>query len=385
MLHLLYLSFLGGGLDTNVRVLAPELVKAGHRVSVLYLHHPGAKIPAPTNSVDGYTVYHTTIGNWHYYAHRATLGHTSLPSIIRTLEYARALGKIIAEIHARQPLDLVELPEIFVMPRWMSGIPYAMRLHASAWTCRRLCADPSPFADSVEAYLEGVTLERAADISSPSRFIADYIRQACRVDKPIEIIPYPIAVTQFTPGTKQIAPPIILFVGRVERRKGADVLIRALPRVKAKYPNCEFVFAGTVCEDVRDQVAPATGQARFLGTCPREQLIAWYQRASIFVAPALWDNSPNTIYEAMACGTPVVASRAGGIPELVDDGVTGVLVPPRDETALVDAITQLLDDPSECARMGKRAREKSVEQYSVDKIMARTLDFYQRTLQPSTC
>jgi starch synthase len=119
---------------------------------------------------------------------------------------------------------------------------------------------------------------------------------------------------------------------------------------------------------------------KFLGVKPRGELVELYQQASVVAVPSVWDNSPNVIYEAMACGTPVVASRVGGIPELVDDGVTGLLVPPGDADALADAIVALLGDPARRAQMGEHARERAVEEYSVDKIVTRTVGFYEYML-----
>lgn len=381
-MNILYLSASGGGLDTNVRVLAPELVKAGHRVSVLYLHFPGEKIP-PLAQVDGYTVDHARIGSWHYFAHRATFGLSSLPRVIRAIEWAAALRRAVHEIHRRDSLDLIELPEVFVPSGWLDDVPYVIRLHSADWTWRQMLDEPVGFADAIERRMEQSTLNRANGISSPSNFLANYIRQACRVSQPIEIIPYPIDAAQFAPGACKDDPPTILFVGRVEKRKGADVLLNAIPLVRQKFPDCNFVFAGSVSEEWRNSpllVGEGAG-VRSLGVRPRAELVTWYQRAAIFVAPSLWDNSPNTVYEAMSCGTPVIASRVGGIPELVDDGVTGLLVPPRDANALADALIDLLRDPARRAEMGRRGREKAVGEYRIEKILFDTLAFYELVLQ----
>ncbi len=383
-MNLLYLSSSGGGLDTNIRVLAPELVQAGPRVSVLYLHFPGEKIPAPSQ-VDGYTIHHAHIGSWHYFTHRATFGLTSLPRIVRAFEWAAALRRAVREIHCRESLDLIELPEVFIPPGWLDGVPYVVRLHAAAWTCHRLFGEPSALADAIEMRMERSTLKRAAGISSPSNFLANYIRQTCRVSQPIEIIPYPIDTTRFAPGACRDDPPLILFVGRIEKRKGADVLLQAIPLVRQKFPDCQFVFAGSMSAELNSLARNAgegrgEGGVRLLGVRPRDELVQWYQRASIFVAPSLWDNSPNTVYEAMSCGTPVIATRVGGIPELVDDGATGLLVPPRDANALADALIDLLRDPARRLEMGRRGREKAVGEFSLPAILNQTLKFYQNAL-----
>jgi glycosyltransferase involved in cell wall biosynthesis len=380
-MHIFYLSSLGGGLDTNVRVLAPALVRAGHRVSILYIHFPGETFSNAADGIEGCRVYHAGVGDWHYYARRATFGRSSLPLVVRAYEYARTLADQVAAIHNHEYLDLIELPEISIIPRLMDNIPFIVRLHSAAWMWRKMLHEPAGLSDSLEIRMEGNALRRARAISSPSAALADYVRQTCRLDaRPIEIIPYPIDTAQFAPNTERAKPPFILFVGRVEKRKGADALMRAIPLVRAKHPDCEFAFAGRVSDDLQEQVATMPACVHFLGVQPREELVQWYQRASVFVAPSLWDNSPNTVYEAMACGTPVVASRVGGIPELVDDGVTGLLVPPGDADALADAIVALLGDPARRAQMGRRGREKAVAEYGVEKIVGQTLAFYQSAL-----
>lgn len=380
-MHFLYLSSPGGGLDTSVRVLAHALVETGHHVSVLYLHFPGAPHPNSGKTEDGYETYHATIGAWHYYARRATFGITSLPLLIRSAEYTLAISKAVSTIHSRHSIDLIELPEVFLTTSLAKHLPYIIRLHGAAWALRRLMSERSLLSDKVDARLEGYTLRRASGISSPSRMLADYIDTNCGLSKrfPIEIVPYPVDPVQFNPGPGRGGPPVVLFVGRVEKRKGADVLMRAIPRVLDKHPECKFVFAGTVAENMRRAPnAPPTG-VEFLGARPHDELVGLYQRASLLVVPSLWDNSPNVIYEAMACGTPVIASRVGGIPELVDEGTTGLLVPPRDPQALAESIIRLLDDARTRVLMGQCAREKAVAEYSVDKILGRTLAFYGET------
>ncbi|CAG0962659.1 phosphatidyl-myo-inositol dimannoside synthase [Anaerolineae bacterium] len=381
-MRILYLSASGGGLDTNVRVLGPALVKAGHRVSILYVHPSGEKYTVESD-YEGCRIYHTQIGSQHYYAHRLTLGLTSLPRIVRALEYSQALSQAVAQIGREEQIDLTEIPEAFIRATSLRNTPYIVRLHSAAWTWRRLLNEPVGMADAVEIEWERSTLRQASEVSSPSVMLANYIRVTCRLDShPIEIIRYPVEIDRFTPAAESQSgkPPIILFVGRVERRKGADVLMQAMPAIKDRYPDCRFVFVGTINPELKDEVEALSAQAEFLGARPHAELVGWYQRATVFVAPSLWDNSPNTIYEAMACGTPVIASRVGGIPELVDDGVTGALLPPGDSSELAEALLSLLSDEVRRSQMSAQAREKAVREYSLDKIMNQTLDFYRRVL-----
>jgi glycosyltransferase involved in cell wall biosynthesis len=379
-MHILYLSAPGGGHETNIRVLAPALINEGHQVSILYLH-PASEGHANGREQNSISVYHATYGDWHYRFNRATLGATGLSLVLRSLEAARALKDKIGEIHQRTPLDVVELPEV-VLPRNGFPVPYVVRLHSSAWMCRRVFEETSPWTDSIEANLEARTLRRAATVTSPSNFVASYIRDQCRLpNQPIQIIPYPVDTKEFKPAPKDALRKSVLFVGRVEKRKGADVLLRAIPLVLGKHPDCKFLFVGQISDELTQQVEAAPTDAQFLSFKPRHELVELYQQASVCVVPSLWDNSPNVVYEAMSCGTPVVATRVGGIPELVDEGGTGLLVPPRDERALAEAISRLLDNTTECERMGNAGRHKALADWPVKKIATETLDLYSRVLE----
>lgn len=374
-MHILYLSSPGGGLETNVRLLAPALVAAGHQVSLLYLAHEVAPT-SPLRVTPQFPTYFARVNNLHYYTQQLTPARFGLGSYIRLYEIASAVARAVHMIHQHTPLDIVELPEI-VLPRQTLQVPFVARLHSAAWTWRETLNEPPLRADAWEKKLEGQTLARAAAVSSPSKFVADYVRNACGVTRPIEIIPYPMDTARFQPAPQPTTSKRILFVGRVETRKGADLLLRAVPQILKKHPDAECILAGRVSDELRAMVNAAPPQVKFLGFVPHEELPALYQSAAVVVVPSLWDNSPNVIYEAMACGVPVVASRVGGIPELVEDGVTGWLVPPGDETALEDALCNLLGDSPSRARMGQNGRGRAVENFAVKTILTRTLALYE--------
>jgi glycosyltransferase involved in cell wall biosynthesis len=378
-MHLLYLSSFGGGLETNVRVLSSALIQAGHRVSILYLHS-GTEPHINGHDQNGLSVYYAEYGDWHYYFNRLTFGMTGLSLVVRAFESARACADKVREIHRRTPIDLVEVPEI-ALPLQTLPVPYVVRLHSQNWLWRMQCNEPGVRSDSIEKRLEGATLRRASAITAPSRIASEYIRHECGLDdRPIQIISYPVDTEKFKPAPKDQTHEMVLFVGRVEKRKGADVLLRAIPRVVAKHPDCEFLFVGQVSDELVEMVKKAPGAVRFLSFKPRHELIELYQQASICVVPSLWDNSPNVVYESMACGTPVVASSVGGIPELIEQGLTGTLVPRQDEDALGDAINSLLDSPGNRSRMGARCREKAISEWTVNAILERTLQVYRSAL-----
>ncbi len=182
----------------------------------------------------------------------------------------------------------------------------------------------------------------------------------------------------------------VLFVGRLTPHKGVDRLLAALPS------GARLTIAGTTGHDARppERDYPALlrrlaagRDARFVVPAPDADLPALYRCARVFVLPsvertvygrlvAVSELLGLTLLEAMASGTPVVASRLGGIPEIVEDGVTGFLVPPGDVAALRDRLAELLGRPRLAARLGAAARERVLERFTWRACAERCLAAY---------
>ena len=155
----------------------------------------------------------------------------------------------------------------------------------------------------------------------------------------------------------------ILFVGNLVPGKGVHVLLRSFARVADEFKAAKLILIGqpenqhylrTLMMSARSHLAE---RIRFLGQLPQPQLAHHMVQASVLVIPSLSEGLGRVIFEAMASGTPVIGSRVGGIPDLITDTVTGFLVPPRDESALVNKISWILDNPAKTREMGLRARE----------------------------
>ncbi|MBI4289464.1 MAG: glycosyltransferase family 4 protein [Chloroflexi bacterium] len=199
------------------------------------------------------------------------------------------------------------------------------------------------------------------------------------------IIPNGVDVEHFSPRSKACGPrangsKTILFVGRLEKRKGLDYLLAAYQKVKQDHPNVrlEIVGPGTLLRPkyeklVRDR---QLADVSFAGLVPYDDLPRYYNGANVFCAPATGGESFGMVLlEAMAMGRPVVATAINGYSQLVSQGVDGLLVPPRDEAALARAISSLLDNPALCEKMAAQGRAKA-EDYSWEKIARRVLEYY---------
>jgi len=154
--------------------------------------------------------------------------------------------------------------------------------------------------------------------------------------------------------------PIIGTVGNLFAVKGQSYLLRACKSIANHFPNFVLLVAGAgeelVMLEQQANILGISGNVKFLGF--REDVPSLLQAMDVFVLPSLSEGLPLSILEAMAMQKPVVASNVGGIPEVVQDGMTGCLVPPSDPEALADKILQLLHHPQAAVTLGKQGRKR---------------------------
>jgi glycosyltransferase involved in cell wall biosynthesis len=195
----------------------------------------------------------------------------------------------------------------------------------------------------------------------------------------VSVLPNMVDMRAFRATPHQGEGAELLFLGRLDPTKGVDELLQAGAKLRARFPRLRLVIAGA--GDVRAVEARAT----VLGIADAVELPGWVvgerkqallERASVFVLPSHVENMPVSVLEAMAAGVPVVATRVGAIPEVVEHGVTGLLVPPRDAAALALALETMLADPQRCRRMGAAARARAQRHYSVEQVMPRLEAIY---------
>ncbi len=200
-----------------------------------------------------------------------------------------------------------------------------------------------------------------------------------------EIIPNGVDTDRFSPDV----PPIekfcdgklnILFVGRLERRKGADYLLKAYQRVKRDIPNSRLIIVGPGTR-LRAKYKKEVKQSGlkdvvFVGYVSYDDLPRYYKTADVFCAPATgWESFGIILLEAMAVGTPIVASNIAGYASLVTHGVEGLLVPPKDDRGLAKALTSVLSDESLRRQLGANGIIEAAK-YDWKHVSRRVLDYY---------
>ena len=241
-----------------------------------------------------------------------------------------------------------------------------------------------------------ILLSYAKVIISPSEYYIEKSRFLRKYRDKIVVIPNGINIEEFNiPYSKEECrgklglstdENIILFVGFIHPHKGPDVLIKAMPKIIKEFPNTKSIFVGKEGEkgnleglELLLKKLGVEKYVKFAGFVEESLKPFYYMAADVFCLPSMTTHESFGIVnlEAMACGVPIVASKIGGVPDVVKDGENGLLVPPRDSETLADAIIYLLENEDIREKMGKNGREKTKD-YSLEKIAEMTERVYER-------
>ncbi len=227
------------------------------------------------------------------------------------------------------------------------------------------------------------TLRRCHDIVVPSRFLEHVF---ARFGVKVTVVPNPVDLARFQDEKNEPAAsgPNLIVTRNLESIYGIDTAIRAFASLAGRYPAARLWIAGS--GPLRGELETLArnlgleGRVIFTGRLPPEEVVDLYRRAHVLVNPSRVDNAPNALLEAMAAGVPIVSTRAGGVPYLVKDGETALLVPVDDPAALAEAVARVLDD----ARLRQAlidAGWRQVRAHRWEAVRARLFDSYARALR----
>jgi glycosyltransferase involved in cell wall biosynthesis len=309
--------------------------------------------------------------------------------------FAWAAARRLRQVHAENRVDVVEAAECRADSFWVSLLPrmprLVVRLH-TAWIfvdrMNRIVPDRRKrFVYRQEAW----AIRRANLVTAPSRAIVQLTDAWVPLhrNRSVAVIPNPVNTDAFAPS-RLANTGEVLVVGRLEVNKGVLVLAEAMPAVLRRCPRASFRFVGSDGTDAAgrswrqqllEELTPAERRRVIFEQTTREELIDRYRRAEVCVLPSLWENFPYALLEALSCGVAVVGTRTGGVPELIEDGVTGLLVPPADVLALADGVCTLLEDVGLRQRLGAAARQRVEERFSVAKVVPEMLGLYRAVSQ----
>jgi glycosyltransferase involved in cell wall biosynthesis len=262
---------------------------------------------------------------------------------------------------------------------------------------RHVLDEPSAgWRERLRARAACAALRRADVVVAVSRAVAGRVAELARVrSDAIEVIPNGVDLDRFgRPGREcraavleplgiDPASPIVLFPAVLREEKGHEDLLESVPELRRAVPSVRVLIAGggEREQELRARALPLEETVRFLG--PRDDMPDLMAACDVVVLPSLAEALPTVLMEAAAAGRPVVATRVGGVPEVVEDGRTGLLVPVRDPPALARALASVLVDRVRADALGDAARALARERFGIDLQVRRTIELWTRLVPGS--
>jgi glycosyltransferase involved in cell wall biosynthesis len=234
---------------------------------------------------------------------------------------------------------------------------------------------------------EAFAIRQVDVVIAHNRYAEDYVHGIAS-DAAVRRIPNPVAPEFLRPGHAEPAGnPLVLFVGSLRPEKGVYVLLEAVADMADGGASLDLALVGPgALGDVSDRVQRLLTDGiggvsvEITGSVSQSEVADQMRRASAVVLPSLAENAPTVVMEAMAVGAPVVASRTGGIPDMIADGVDGVLVEPGDVESLREGLSRVLDSRDLRRRLSEKARERAHAAYRPDIVAARTVGLYEEVV-----
>lgn len=352
----------GGGIGTNTEVVSRALAARGHDVLVLRLGDAASE-----EQRDG-VVIRTLRRRW-LPDHRAEL----TGDLLRLAAAARGFRADV--VHA------AEWGALGWAVARLTRIPLVTRLATPTYLVDEInAATPSP-REAHRRRLERDQTRHSARVYAPSRAIA--ARVGADWGLPVASLPVvpnsvhvaSIAAARDVTPTRPVPDRFVVLLGRVEHRKGIRAFGAALAALLPGDPDLHAVVIGKVTDDessreFQRRTAAFADRVHLVGEVPRTEALAIAARATVGVVPSLWESFGYVCVELMALGVPVVASRVGGLAEIVEDGRSGLLVEPDDDEGLTKALSAVLTDDGLRASLAAGGRERAAA-YDESVVIAR--------------
>jgi len=369
-----------GGLAISVGRLAHLLASAGHAIRIFA---PTMGLPASEQR----TLPSGGLSATRFGAHKRVDD-----TLVKWFEL------IVAE-HRREPFDLLHayfLPQAGFVAAYAGkylGIPSVVSIRGN--DIERAAFEPSRFSHILYA------LQTASAVTTNASELAR--KAKAFVDREVILIPNGVDSEHFKPmerngalanalgvdsGKKEERRAVIGFVGELREKKGLHALLNGYAQLAKTRSACLLIVGDLRAGDDKQafesfQSAHPDAKIIVTGFVPHNDLPAYYSLMDVFVHPSLRDGMPNALLEAMACGKAVVVTPVGGMAEMVEDHINGLVVPVDNADALRCGIETLLDDASLQENLAANARREVVEKYSTEKELTANLAIYQKLCNPS--
>jgi len=372
-----------GGIARHCEGLAKAQIQQGHDVHLFTLDFPGSP---SYEEMDGIKVYRAS----------TELGHPNFLTWV--LLFNHFLSKRMADLTQLVDFDVMHVHD------WLaafSGItfkhyikkPMVLTVHSTE--VGRAQGLHSPDSFSINGIEWWATYEADRVIVCSHSMKEEICNHFNLPEKKIDVIPNAIDSSKYQISVDRGAirqrygvgwgEKLILCVGRLVPQKGVEYFIRAIPQIAQRHPEAKYIIVGEGwSRDILEAEAKATGHAdkiRFTGFASDREVINLMTSADALIVPSIYEPFGIVALEGMATGVPVVASKVGGLAEIIDHEKTGLFVYPRNIDSIAWGIDKILSDPDHARWLTKNAKEKLHKAYSWEAVAMKTVEVYRKVVE----
>ncbi len=378
-----------GGAEVSVKKVSEELVKKGHEVIVI-------TTPFSENDVEiinGVKIYQVKPLNLYEIYH-----HPNQSMLLKPLWHIIDLWnpydeRIIKNILKTENPDVVHIHNFKGLslssfaPAKSLKIPLVFTAHDYSLVCMRanllnssgeICKNPSALCKIYNQVQKHLAKNKVDLLISPSQFVINKLKSnGLFKDVKSKKIPLGIELKNNEKYEKNYSPMNILYVGNLGEHKGVHILLKAFKKIENRNICLDIVGKG-LCSEKLKSMSENDNRIKFHDFLEGKELIKMYEQANLTVVPSIWyDNSPMVIYESFSCRTPVIGSKIGGIPELIEDGFNGYLFEAGNVNELQQLLENLIESPETLKKLEQGTYE-SVQRYTMDQHIKQLEKEYQK-------
>lgn len=382
----------GGGIEAHNYNFARACERLGERVTVISVRL-SKTVPFQQQS-GNITVFRLISPNLYRFRRLPLIGRQY--RVVQAIIYSYLVCRLLGRIHRENPVDIAEFSDINAEAFWWHkslSKKLAIRCHAPNFVLSRYYTGAEVTYDTrLLSWAEKHTLRKANILIAPSHSMRTLIIDGSQVAPArIHVVPNAVDIADAYNPVSSDGTVNVLFVGRLERLKGIETLIKAIPAILS-HPAIRLTIVGPDRKNAQGMLHKHIIESRFseeinkgrielTGALYGAELEAKYRLASVCLVLSLYESFSYTAAQAMIRGLPVIASRVGGIPEVLNNGQCGVLIEPSDPQALAEAVLELAQDPAKRLQLGKVAREYAIANFNSDIVAQRVLALYKSSIE----
>jgi glycosyltransferase involved in cell wall biosynthesis len=391
------------GLGRHYRWLADELVNQGHEVSIFYIAAPNKLTTISSDLAELTPAWSVTLipespPMWMERVLATLVRSKPGRALIWQIWCGRKASKVISKALREHHLDIIETHSyqfpVLSLLKLKRRPPVVSRVATTSAQLLQMSGVSSRVL-TIASGLERKALVKSDCIVTHTRQHLEVVCTMESIDpQSVEIVMLglPVAAAS-TNETKEIikndGEVNFLFVGRFELRKGIDVLLESIPQIAHQFPNATFTLVGNTGSEFWPEFESkypslTNRRVRSLGKVSDETLNNLYQRCDIFVAPSRYESFGLIYVEAMSRSKPVIGCRAGGIPEVVKDGVSGLLAEAGDAVSLTKCMARLAVDINMRDKMSRAAYQDYLDRFTVEVMTKESLKLYRKVIRTSS-